>query len=219
MKQTTARFLKNFSVFLLGCFILASGVCAANLARLGVAPLDACILNLAEVLNSTYGTINGLIGVLLVGVQIAVCRKVKLSHLAQLGLMCVFSMILDLVMYYLIGTIGVESLPVRLVLFVAANLLICLGIATLLNAGMVSFPQESSMALLHERFGIPVSRLKYGYDAVWLTIALLFGLTGGLEDLRIGIGTAVMLLLHGWLVNVFFNLIATRRGYHDKQRV
>lgn len=215
MKQN----LKNFSVFLLGCIILALGICLANLAKLGVSPLDACILNLAEFLGTTYGAVNGLVGIALVGLQLAVCRRPRLSHLTQLALMCIFSLILDLLMYRVIGGFFVESLALRLILFVLANLLICLGIATLLNAGMVSFPQESSMALLHEKFGFPISRLKYCYDGVWVALAVIFGLIGKLKDLRIGIGTAVMLLLHGWLIHQFYAIIAKRRFSHDKQGV
>lgn len=197
-------FLRKLRIFILGCIILSAGIVLATKADLGVAVYDAFVLNLSLVTQTTYGTISVIMGLILVGVQIILTHKWQVSYIVQMGMLMAFSVILDALMYGVLASFGVNTLFGKILLFIIANILICLGIAMILSARLQSFPLETSMNVIYDRFGFSMSKIKYGYDAVWLVCAIITGMMGQLNDYHLGIGTAIMFVLHGWLINFFF---------------
>ena len=196
--------VRSIGLFLIGTLILALGINLANIANLGIAVYDAYVLNLAEVSGMSFGTMSITMGVLLVIAQLVISRKWQMSYLAQLAIALVISFILDFFMYTVFAGIYIDSFMLQVVYFVLANITICLGIAMVLSARLQSFPLETTMNLIHQKYFISISKIKYGFDALWLILAIVIGMVGGLETLHIGLGTLVMFSLHGWLINYFY---------------
>lgn len=195
---------RKLRIFTLGCLLLSIGICLATKADLGIAVYDAFILNISMLTKLTYGNISVIMGLLLVGLQIILTRKWQLSYVVQMGVLLTFSLILDAMMYGVFNRFEVSGLGMQIGFFVVANILICLGIALILCARLQSFPLETSMNVIYDKFGFPISWIKYGYDAVWLILAIVIGFAGKLTDYHLGLGTAIMFVLHGWLINFFF---------------
>ncbi|MBR3693321.1 MAG: hypothetical protein IKL88_02225 [Erysipelotrichales bacterium] len=200
--------VKRIGLFLVGTMILALGINLANIARLGIAVYDAFVLNLAEVSGMSFGTMSITMGVVLVIVQFLISSKWQMKYLVQLAIALLFSSILDFFMYTVFAGIYVDSFVLQVVFFILANITICLGIAMVLSARLQSFPLETTMNLIHQKYHFPISNIKYSFDGLWLVLAIVIGLLDSLADLHIGLGTLVMLSLHGWLIDLFYRLLS-----------
>ena len=197
-------FWRQLRIFVIGCLILSLGITLATKANLGVAVYDAFILNLSLITNTTYGTVSIFMGLSLVSVQFLLTRKWDISYIVQMAVLMTFSVILDLLMYGLFASINVNTIVMQVLFFVLANIIICLGIAMILSSRLQTFPLESTMNVVYNKFGFSMAKIKYGFDAAWLVLNIVLAYIFKLESLNIGLGTVVMFVSQGWLINCFF---------------
>lgn len=198
---------KKYLYFVIGCFTLALGINMATIANLGVAVYDAFIINMSSIINTTYGVMSFIIGIALIGFQIILRRKLDISYLFQLLTLSVFSVIIDFLMYSVFSNLNVETISIQFIYFIFANIFICLGIALILSSKVASFPLETSMSVVYDKFKLSMSKIKYGFDAFWLLGSIVLAFIFKLTNINLGLGTVVMFLLHGSLINYFFEKI------------
>lgn len=197
-------FWRQLRIFVIGCLILSLGITLATKANLGVAVYDAFILNLSLITNTTYGTVSIFMGLSLVSVQFLLTRKWDISYIVQMAVLMTFSVILDLLMYGVFANLNATTLWGKIVFFVLANIIICLGIGMILSSRLQTFPLESTMNVIYNKFGFSMAKIKYGFDVAWLVLNIVLAYIFKLESLNIGLGTVVMFISQGWLINFFF---------------
>lgn len=197
-------FWRQLRIFVIGCLILSLGITMATKANLGVAVYDAFILNLSIISNTTYGTVSIFMGLFLITCQFLMTRRWNISYVVQMAVLMTFSLILDFLMYVVFASINANTMFMKVIFFVVANIIICLGIAMILSSRLQTFPLESTMNVIYDKFGFSMAKIKYGVDAAWLISNIILGFVCSLESLNIGLGTVVMFVSQGWLINFFF---------------
>ena len=185
-------FWKQLGIFLIGCLILSFGITLATKANLGVAVYDAFVLNLSIISNTTYGTVSIFMGLFLVACQFILTHRWDISYVIQMVIMLTFSVILDFLMYGVFASLSANTLFMQVVFFIVANIIICIGIAMVLSSKLQTFPLESTMNVVYDKFGFSMGKIKYGADAAWLVLNIVLAFVCSLKDLNIGLGTVVM---------------------------
>ena len=120
-------------------------------------------------------------------------------------------MLIDLCMYFFRPLDGAD-LPYRCLFFLAAMVLMGLGIAGTVCGALISLPAEGVVQAVAFRFGLEFSRTKLGHDCVVvaLTVGLSLLLLGRLEG--IWVGTLLSALLLGPISRLWMNAIYAWAG-------
>lgn len=206
MKKTISRLL----FFLTGMVILVIGVVLCSKVQFGMAPFDSFVLNTSIGLGIKYGTVNILVGCLFVLLQILVLRKeFKVISLIQIVFLVLISVIMDFFMYRVFAFEFSSSMMIRVPLFVLGLTMISLGIGMFMSAQFYSFPLETLIALLYEKYHLKVSVIKWAIDAIFLVLSFGICLWFQLPDFNIGLGTIILFLAVGPLINLFFEKCKT----------
>ena len=186
--------LKRLFYTVLGIAILGAGVALAVRAGLGTSPLDVLIELLHFRIGISVGRLTFVVQILMVAIALILWPK-------TIGIGTVMAMFLtqfplDLV-YDLVGTH--EGFYVNLFLCILGTVLTAFGAAVIIHAGLGMGTYEALTFSISNRFKIKYLYVKYGLEAVFLLLLVLFHGT-------IGIGTLISYLFLGKLITVFIPL-------------
>ncbi len=186
--------MKRLFYTVLGIAILGAGVALAVRAGLGTSPLDVLIELLHFRIGISVGRLTFVAQILMVAIALILWPK-------TIGIGTVMAMVLtqfplDLV-YDLVGTH--ESFYVNLFLCILGTVLTAFGAAVIIHAGLGMGTYEALTFSISDRFKIKYLYVKYGLEAVFLLLLVLFHGT-------IGIGTLISYLFLGKLITVFIPL-------------
>lgn len=199
------KFGIRISVFLIGVLFLVLGVVICSKINLGMAPFDSMVYNASLAFGIKYGTINIIVGIAFVLIQLLILRKeFKLVGLVQFILLLYISVLIDFFMYRIFAFSFSEALSVRIPLFVLGMCLISLGIGMFMSAELYSFPLETLIALLYEKFKIRIAVSKWTIDGVSLILSLAIAVLFKLPNYNIGLGTIVLFVGIGPMINIVY---------------
>ena len=190
--------LKRLFYTALGIMILGAGVALAVRAGLGTSPLDVLIELLHFRIGISVGRLTFIAQILMVTIALVLWPK-------TIGIGTVMAMFLtqfplDLV-YELVGTY--ESFYLNLFLCVSGTVLTALGAAVIIHAGLGMGTYEALTFSISNRFKIKYLYVKYGLDAIFMLLLIIFHGT-------IGIGTLISYLFLGKLITVFLPILEKR---------
>ncbi len=199
------KFGIRIAVFLVGVLFLVLGVVICSKINLGMAPFDSLVYNASLAFGIKYGTINIFVGVVFVLIQLLILRKeFKLVSLIQFVLLLYISVLIDFFMYQVFAFSFSESLSVRIPLFALGMCLISAGIGMFMSAELYSFPLETLIAVLYERFKIKIAVSKWTIDGVSLLLSLVIAIMFKLPNYNIGLGTVVLFIGIGPMINIVY---------------
>ncbi len=186
--------LKRLFYTVLGIAILGAGVALAVRAGLGTSPLDVLIELFHFRIGISVGRLTFVAQILMVAIALILWPK-------TIGIGTVMAMVLtqfplDLV-YDLVGTY--DSFYVNLFLCILGTVLTAFGAAVIIHAGLGMGTYEALTFSISNRFKIKYLYVKYGLEAVFLLLLILFHGT-------IGVGTLISYLFLGKLITVFIPL-------------
>lgn len=174
-----------------GLWLFAAGIVLALRSGLGVSPWDVFHDGIRQVTPLSFGVATILVGVLLVGVGAVLGVRPGAGTLAN---MVVIGLFADA----MLGTgvaqdLDAQGLPVRLSTLTAGVLLVAIGTALYIGAGLGSGPRDSLMLATSARTGLRVGLVRTLIEMGVLVAGVLLGGSAGVGTVlfAFGIGPAV----------------------------
>jgi uncharacterized membrane protein YczE len=178
---------------LAGLWLFAAGVVLGLRARLGVGPWDVLHDGVRQVTPLSFGVATIVVGLALLAAGWFAGMRPGPGTLVNMVLVGVFS---DLMLDSGIGAgLGDRAVPLRLGVVVAGVLLVAVGSALYIGAGLGSGPRDSVMLALAARTGLRVGAVRALIEATALVAGMLLGGAWGLGTVlyAFGIGPAIEL--------------------------
>jgi uncharacterized membrane protein YczE len=176
---------------LAGLWLFAAGIVLALRSGLGVSPWDVFHDGIRQVTPLSFGVATVLLGLLLVGVGALIGVRPGPGTLANMVLIGVF---VDLLLAAGVpGDLEALDLAVRLSALAGGVVLVALGSALYIGAGLGSGPRDGLMLAISVRTGWRVGLVRTLIEAVVLAVGVLLGGSAGIGTLlfAFGIGPAV----------------------------
>ena len=178
---------------LAGLWLFAAGVVLGLRSGLGVSPWDVLHDGIRQVTPLSFGAATVLVGVVLVAVALAAGIRPGPGTLANMVAIGVFA---DAMLATGIARdLDAGSLPPRLAAVVAGVVLVALGSALYIGAGLGSGPRDSLMLAISARTRARVDIVRALIEAGVLAVGWLLGGAAGVGTIlfAFGIGPAVEL--------------------------
>lgn len=200
--------LKRYTLLFISLFINGFGVVFITKAALGTSPISGVpyVLSLATPLSFGFYTFifNMLIvigEIVLMGTEAA--RRKRFELLAQVPVVAIFSLSIDLSMFVLRDFVP-ATYPQMLFSLVAGCLILAVGIGWAVKANVAMNPGEYVVNVICNKIGKPFGNVKLCFDTTLVIAALLLSLAfmhsvAGLRE-----GTVVAALLVGPMVRLLY---------------
>ncbi|WP_071441777.1 hypothetical protein [Traorella massiliensis] len=189
--------IKKYIVFILGSFIMGVGIGLCNFANLGVDPMSVLVLGTYQRLHVSFGMMNLLISLL--QLLIAYLLDKKNVTIATLLAMIFVSVGID--------TFGLLHLSEALSVFPFDYLWLLGGIAVYcFGIALSQLPHCGYTSYDGVIFGLQ-KYTNFSYHTIRWGIDLTFLVSGILLKGTAGIGTLMILLLAGRLIEIFYELL------------
>lgn len=194
---------RQLGLLAVGLFLFALGVVLTLQSGLGLGPWDVLHQGLSKRLPLSFGQCGILVGAVVLMLVLALREWPGLGTIANIVLIGLF---IDLILWTnrvpnLLGA----ALPVRVLVDILGVVLVGLGSALYIKAGLGAGPRDSLMLALHR---LTAQRVGFVRTGIELTVLLLGWVLGG----TVGVGTAVFALGIGPAVELGFKLFGVS-GY------
>ena len=192
--------MKHFAVRLLslvlGLFLYALGVVLSVRANIGYAPWEVFHVGLSQKLGCSIGTASILVGIIIVGIVIALGEKIGLGTLCNMVLIGVF---IDLIL--LPDVIPKqEKLAFGIPMLILGLFVISIGSYFYIKAAFGAGPRDSLMVALNRKTKLPIGVCR---TTIELAVTIIGGFLGGM----VGIGTVISVIAIGFCIQVTFALL------------
>jgi uncharacterized membrane protein YczE len=185
-----------------GLAVFAMGIVALLESDLGLSPWDVLHQGISERTSLSFGQANIAVGVLVLAIAWSLGAKVGLGTVANAILVGVFVELL--LMPDSIGTLSEQGPSVRVTLLAAGVVLMGIGSALYIGAGLGAGPRDSLMVVGARRTRVRIGGVRAVIELTALALGFALGGT-------VGIGTVVFALAIGPLVESSFRLLVRAR--------
>ena len=199
---------KKISLTILGILLVYGAVAFAIKAGIGVLPVDAAIASLAAVLNIKVGTISMLFhGSFFVGQILIEKKNFRKMELLQIVYITLGGTVLNFFLYTVLQNVNFSFYPVRLIVCVLAFIVSAFGCTMVLETHLMRTPMEGCIAMIAERIGTTMGKLRQKIDVVLVVLSVALTLIFGV-DWTLREGTIIAALIFGpamdfWKKTVF----------------
>lgn len=185
--------LKRVPVFLSGILLLSLGLYMLKIVGLGMGPWGVFHTGLEELTKIPFGWIIQIVGVIiLIGSIIFVKVKVGIGTLLNVA-------IIGPLIYQIgiINTFEPNTIIEKVILFTLGLLMMTFGRSLYISANLGSGPRDGLFVGISRITKINVKYVKPMVEFVALVIGVLLGA-------KVGVGTMIVIVSSGYLVNFFF---------------
>lgn len=194
--------IPKYLFFILGCLIMGFGIAICEQANLGVDPMSVLVLGAYKRFHVSFGTMNFIIGLL--QLCFSYLTEKKNVTLATLLAMIFTSIGIDL---FEIIPFSSTSMMICFIWLALGLILYCFGVA------MSEVPSVGYTAYDGVIFGIQkYTHLKY-YKISWI-VNFVYLIVGYLLGGTVGIGTLLILLLAGKIIEYFAQILRRKIVWH-----
>ncbi len=197
VKITEDNFLVRFSMVLLGVFLISLGVYLFVNSRLGSDPFTVMIEGFANVTGLSIGGINMVMKITIL-VPLYFLTRDKFGPGTVVN--AVFIGLFLEMLYFFLGSINPEFLPLRILMLLGAIISIGSGIAIYVTANLGEGALEFLMMFCKRRSNFSLRIVKVALDVT-------FGLVGILLGGTIGVGTVIGALSIGPVTQYMFKQV------------
>ncbi len=188
---------KRYLAFILGLAALALGVALAVQSSLGASAYDSINFAVAGKLNLSVSFAISISSIVLIIISSIIRRKKPRISTFITGL--IMGLLIDF-WVSIVQNINVDSLIMQLVVFIAALVLMGIGIAAYVISKLPLSPLDDLLVALDGATKISMGKIKIFIDVTCMAVAFMLGGP-------IGVGTILMALLLGPTINFFYNLM------------
>lgn len=196
MKEKLAAQAKGYGLLSVGLVIMAFGVACSIQAGLGTSPISSLPYVVDLISPLTVGTATICMHVVLIALQILILRRnYDPVQLMQLPVALVFGLLTDLAVWVVQG-LDVSWYVGRWGLCLVGILLVAVGVACEVTAGVVTLAGEGFILAVCKVTGLPFGNMKVAFDVTLVATAsvLSFLFLHQLEGVREGTAAAALLV-------------------------
>lgn len=195
--------LKNYSILVVGLFIMAFGVALSVKSDLGTTPIS-CIPNVLSFgFDYSLGNITIAFNTLLVIMQIFILkRKFKVIQLMQVFVTVIFGYFIDFALYVLTFLNPTDPIN-QWILCIVSCFIIALGVFFEVNSNAVVLPGEGVILAISEVTNMEFGKVKSLFDSSNVVIGALISLYMFASFKGIGLGTIFAGIVVGYIVRFY----------------
>jgi len=186
---------KTFFYLMLGNWLYGTGEAILIKADIGQSPGTVLAQGIQNITGDTIGWTSFYISIGVMFLWIPLKNKVGIGTVLNIIFV---SVAIDVMMPFFPSP---ESYAVSVVMVIIGILVIGLGSAFYIPSNLGPGPRDGLMTGLHYRTGIPIGRVRFVIEAVFL-------LAGWLLGGSVGLGTVLVTVLVGEVVAIFFGIVS-----------
>jgi uncharacterized membrane protein YczE len=186
---------KTFFYLMLGNWLYGTGEAILIKADIGQSPGTVLAQGIQNITGDTIGWTSFYISIGVMFLWIPLKNKVGIGTVLNIIFV---SVAIDVMMPFFPSP---DSYAVSVVMVIVGILVIGLGSAFYIPSNLGPGPRDGLMTGLHYRTGIPIGRVRFVIEAVFL-------LAGWLLGGSVGLGTVLVTVLVGEVVAIFFGIVS-----------
>lgn len=194
--------IKNILIYLGGIIVTALGVTIMKRTELGMGAWDAVIANVHTLLKIKLGTSSLIINIVLLIFVIAYRKSFK--HLLVLIPILLNTLVLNFLDSYLLADVVFNNVIINIVMFVLSIIMLPLGLSLIIVSTLPKMIYDEITFILMEiiktkNFGLT----RFSFEIGTMMLAMLLGFIGGDIFMQIGIGTVIVTITLGYMIDFF----------------
>ncbi len=199
---------RRVCLYILGVFILALGIVLNTKTGLGIAAIVSFPYAISEMTSLSLGNATTIFYIALVAAQLILYRKFTMKILLQVPFSFVMGFIVDF--YHGILTFSASSLPMSVLILLAAIVLTAIGAYIIITMDLVLNPADGSVKTISTVFKKEFGRTKLVFDCsiVLLTVIVSYVFSGSV--IGIGFGTILSAVTIGNIISLLSKLFHSR---------
>jgi uncharacterized membrane protein YczE len=185
--------------------IMATGIGAAFSikAAVGVGAWDAMTQTLGFLTGIKVGTVGMAINISCVAGQFLILRKdFRLKHFLQIPLSVFLGVVVNFVLYNILGDMTFDSYAMRLAVLVSSYTLIAASVGAIMDLDVVTFALEGFCMAISGKTGMKFSHIRQLVDVICIALVLILVFTVKVP-LTVREGTVIGMLMFGPLIGFF----------------
>lgn len=227
MKERKIEFtIKNITFYFLGFLILGLGINLMLRSNLGAGAWDATNFNLNDMVslvipNITYGTTSFFIGISLF-IVVFIYRKFQKKILLMLFPMLLIAGTIDFWDLLVLNNFHPDAFNIRLFLFTMGGLFIPLGLSFVISSNFPGTVFDEFTIMMREVTKIDnFGWVRLGVEITGILLAIIFGLIAGVGLGAVNIGTIIMAVVLGPIMNFYLLILGARKKEvtNEKNRI
>ncbi|WP_326520445.1 YczE/YyaS/YitT family protein [Candidatus Methanosphaera massiliense] len=212
--------LKNYTILVIGLFIMSFGVALSVKSDLGTTPIS-CIPNvLSFACPLSLGTITVIFNMLLIAIQIILLRsRFQRIQLMQIVVTTIFGYFID----YALGILTFLTPTTELdkwIICIISCFVIAVGVFLEVNSKAVVLPGEGVSLAVKQVTNIEFGKIKTMFDTSNVVIGIILSLVLFGTFKGIGLGTILAGIVVGYIVRFYRNIVVkllNKMGYTKKE--
>lgn len=194
--------MKKYLNYVVAILFMAVGVTLTIKANVGVDPYDVFTLNASLASGLTLGTVYLLLDLTFLTIQILILKKdFKLFMMLQLILSFLIAPSIDLFNLVILKDFAIDNLFGQSIIFFIGMNLMAISMAVFVKINEIAGPFQMLINLLNDRTKYSAGTWTGVVYVILLLIGLLIGAVFGVNAHAVGVGTVVMALGVGPLID------------------
>lgn len=196
-------------IILLIFFVVSVGVGASFTLKvaIGLGAWDAVAQSVSYLSGIKVGTLGMILNISCVAGQLILLKKkFKFKHLLQVPVAIILGVVVNFFLYGVLGAITLDSYIMKLVVLLAAFVIVAFAVSSVMVLDVVTFPLEGFCMALANKTKWKFAVIRQAADIISILVALL--LTFGLSlPMTLREGTIIGMLIFGPLLGFFMRII------------
>lgn len=176
-------------------------------AAVGIGAWDALSQSLSTVIGMKIGTFSMLLNISCVLIQILMLgKRFNPIKFLQVFVAVLLGYVVNFMYYEVFSNLNIDSYFINLGVYVISLLIIVVGVANIMAMNFTSFPLEGACLVVSDRFKLNFGKVRQWVDIISIIIALVVAFIFK-DDITVGVGTVIGMLLFGPLLDRFMNMV------------
>lgn len=186
------------------CLILTgTGIAFGIKVSIGTRAWDAFALSTSLVLNLKVGTVAMFFNSSCVFIQLLVLKKdFKPIYLLQLGMAILLGIVVNIVLYDVLGSVEFTNYLLRLVIYIGSIVITAVAIALIMAGGFLKLSVDAACEAIANKTNTKFAIVRQGLDVFSIVMATIISLLFS-NSIPIREGTIIGMLLFGPLLGMF----------------
>ncbi len=209
------RMSREFA-YLAGLMTMPFAVAFTVKADLGMSMIAAPTYIISQKVSFlSYGTAEYIVQALFLILMCVIIKKVRAAYLTSFLTALIYGAILDFAVYITRG-IPANSMPVRILLFIAGMVMTSLSVAFFFNTYLAPCAYDFFVRVVGREKNLDMRKWKLTYDFLMLIFSAALSLALFHKFIAINVGTLVMALCNGNLISFFSKTMQKHFEFFDR---
>lgn len=195
--------IKRYVAMLILIIITGIGAAFSVKAAIGVGAWDAMTQTMGFLTGIKVGTMGMVINISCVAGELLILRKdFKIKHFLQIPLSVLLGVVVNFVLYNVLGDVSFDSYALRLAVLVSSYTLLAASVGAIMDLNAVTFALEGLCMAVAGKTGMKFSNIRQLVDVICIVLVLLLVVTIKVP-LVVREGTVIGMLMFGPLIGFF----------------